>query len=390
MDRLVNPMTTDSTQWLGPGFSLNNVTAYAFKKGLMRGNTSVETKYYQEPIAQPILFREYLASEALPASPPNDFVSLTNSQIVAAFGILESEIAQFQTMLNGSGSFSIQKSTSTPWLYKIVNCMLQPYMSNPMSSFSGYTFKTKVNVLKNTIPFVFSGGAYSGVFTRTVPESRELSAGGRDIVLPQQLPYVFDSETGIFTCYADDVSPGLPNPITLMNPPAITCYVYRGSFGIFPSDIWTVTNTTVSLMNRQLLIGKTTSNNPSLTMDVSGISFMTNIETQSLSTKSDRRLKENIVPCDIRNSVLDLEPKLYNYIGKADTTELGLIAQEVEEVVPELVRTTNGMKSLQYDRLGVLLLPIVKEQASRIRMLETEMSEMKEYMKTLLLKLGVV
>ena len=83
-----------------------------------------------------------------------------------------------------------------------------------------------------------------------------------------------------------------------------------------------------------------------------------------------------------------MAPRLYNYIARPGQTELGLIAQEVEELVPELVKESGGMKSLQYDRLGVLLLPIVKEQEQRIKEMETEMGELKELVAAMLLKQG--
>jgi hypothetical protein len=388
MNALQNPMTTGSTQWLGPGFTANNVGALAFKKAIFRGNTSVDTKYYQEPTAQPVLFREYMSSQAVPATPPTDFVAMGTADIAAEFKIHASELGAFQTTITGSPSFSISKSTAYPYIFKITNCLMQPYMSNPMSSFSGFTGKTKVNLLQNVIPFIFSGGAYNGAFRRTVHDTGALSAGGRDIVLPQQLAYVFDYDTGIFTCYANDTSPGLPNPITKDAPPAVTCYVYRGTFGQFAGDVWTVTPTTVGLIGRTIVLGKTTTNDPSLIMDISGVSFFKNLVTESLSTRSDRRFKENIVTYRPLEKILDLQPKTYNYIG-GSTKELGLIAQDVEEVVPELVTTHKGMKSLQYDRVGVLLLPIVKEQSERIRRLEKELSDMKDIIKMMFVKKAV-
>jgi hypothetical protein len=196
---------------------------------------------------------------------------------------------------------------------------------------------------------------------------------------------VFDYDTGIFTCYADDTSPGLPNPIQKDAPPAITCYVYRGTFGQFAGDVWTVTPTTVGLMGRTIVLGKTTTNDPSLVMDISGVSCFRDIVANSLSTRSDRRFKENIVTYKPAHKLLDLEPKLYNYIG-GSTIELGLIAQDVEEVIPELVRTQHGMKSLQYDRLGVLLLPIVREQSERIKNLEKELCDIKDLVKMMFVK----
>jgi hypothetical protein len=377
MNPTQNPMTSGSTQWLGPGFTANNASAYAFKKALLRANTSIQTKYYQEPIATPVLWREYVASDPIPPTMPTDFSPLSEAQIASTFGIQPSEIDDFYSYSNGANVFSIQKSESYPYIYKISNCLLQPFVSNPMSSFSAYTPRTKVNLLANTIPFVFSQGAFNGKFTRTVSKTRELSLQGRDIVLPQQLAYVFDFDTGVFTCYMDDNSPGLKNPITINSPPCITCYVYKGSFGNFLADVFHTSANAVTVSDRQVIIGKHLANNKELILDVSGNSLFTDIEALSISTTSDRRLKENIVSYKSRLGLLDVEPKMYNYISKPGVTELGLIAQEIEPIVPELVKTHNGMKSLQYDRLGVLLLPIVKDQRKRIEDLETEMQELK-------------
>jgi hypothetical protein len=57
--------------------------------------------------------------------------------------------------------------------------------------------------------------------------------------------------------------------------------------------------------------------------------------------------------------------------------EIGLIAQDVEQYFPQLVKEFNGFKSVQYDRIGVLLLPIVREQNKKIKELEESLNELK-------------
>ena len=391
-----NPMATNSTQWLGPGFTTNNVAAFSFKKGLRRGNTSLEAKYYQEPIATPTVFREWIPSGAVPATPPTDFVTLSEAQIISTFGVTTTEVAAWQTTLNGAPCCTIQQSTACPHLYKVNNCRLTPYASNPLASFSATTYTTNINLLKSTIPFTYGGGGYRGVITRTLATG-ELSKGGMDVVFSQQLAYIFDYDTGIFTLYHDDNSTSVGSPITILTPPAISCYIYKGTYGEFvgtPDLQWVSADegATVVLQHptAQVLIGTTTVTNPSLSLDVSGVAFIRDVVTTSLSTSSDRRLKENIRPFVMPRGILNLAPRLYNYIARPGATELGLIAQEVEELVPELVKESGGMKSLQYDRLGVLLLPIVKEQEERLHVLETEMEEMRELMAAMLAKQGVV
>ena len=391
---MTNSMTSDSTQWLGPGFSANNAAAFAFKKGLSRGNTSLSANYYQEPIATPTLFREWIPSGAMPLAPPTDFVTLSEEQVINTFGVTAAEIAVWETTVNGRNVCSIQQSVTHPYLYKINNCRLTPFTPNPLASFWATTYSTKVNLLKSTIPFTYGSGGYRGVITR-VTRSGELSKGGHDVVYSQDLAYVFDYDTGIFTLYQDDHSTTVGTPITVMTPPAITCYVYKGTYGEFigtPDLAWiNDTERNVAYLhnpNAQVLIGTNESADPSIIMDVSGTAFLRDVLAMSVSTQSDRRLKENIRPFTLPKGILNLAPRLYNYISKPGATELGLIAQEVEEYVPELVRETGGMKSLQYDRLGVLLLPIVKEQEERLKSMEEEMAELKELVAALLLKTG--
>ena len=63
---------------------------------------------------------------------------------------------------------------------------------------------------------------------------------------------------------------------------------------------------------------------------------------------------------------------------KDDKPSLGLIAQEVEEVLPELVNTgENGIKSVQYGNLVALLIEAIKEQNLEIETLKAEMASQK-------------
>ncbi len=91
--------------------------------------------------------------------------------------------------------------------------------------------------------------------------------------------------------------------------------------------------------------------------------------TGSLSDVSDRRLKEHFLP--ISNAVSQLR-KLngYTYFMKADTRanrqrEYGLIAQEVQEVFPEMVTTVDAEKGylgVSYVQLIPVLIEALKEQ----------------------------
>ena len=95
----------------------------------------------------------------------------------------------------------------------------------------------------------------------------------------------------------------------------------------------------------------------------------------SFTPFSDRRLKENIktISENDKDKVLQLVPKTYNMIDdEKKTKRYGLIAQEVEELYPELVNTgTDGIKSMNYMELIPLLLEQIKELKKTIPNQET-------------------
>ena len=93
---------------------------------------------------------------------------------------------------------------------------------------------------------------------------------------------------------------------------------------------------------------------------------------------SDERLKENVV--SIENAVEKVEAiggYTYNWIPMegvhvyGDMKDVGVIAQEVEKVLPELVSDReNGYKAVKYDKLTAVLIEAVKELSERVKTLE--------------------
>lgn len=367
----------ESVAFLEPGFTINSLVSYLFKKGLLRGSTSQSETYFSEPSFKPSVFREYLATDKIPETPPDDFVTLSSGQIVSQFGISEAELKSFST-----SAFSIEQSAAYPHIYKINNLFMKPQISNPSNTFSATTGRTRVNMLASTIPFTFGNGGYRGRFMRTTGGG-ELSNNGRDFILPQQLAYIYDYELGIFSAHDSDNEIYSKNTLNSTRPPAVSCYVYKGKFGRLG---WSLKNDAIVLDETRLLIGKSETSDTSLILDVSGSAFVETLITQSVSTSSDVRLKENIATASLNLGILNLEPRYYNYKTKPGVKEYGLIAQEVELIAPELVREVSGYKSVMYDRLGVQLLPIVKAQEKRIAALEAEMTEMKKALSIFLKK----
>ena len=102
---------------------------------------------------------------------------------------------------------------------------------------------------------------------------------------------------------------------------------------------------------------------------------------------SDIRWKKNISGLgDELSRIVNLNPVKYEWrkdefpeIKFDSGDQIGLIAQEVEKVFPELVKTdANGFKAVAYDKLSVILVKGMKEQQQQIDELKQIILEMRE------------
>jgi hypothetical protein len=102
---------------------------------------------------------------------------------------------------------------------------------------------------------------------------------------------------------------------------------------------------------------------------------------------SDRKLKENINPLsNTLDKVLQLNPVTFDW--KKETQEskmvglkedIGLIAQEVQEVFPELVREgSDGCLAIRERGLTAILIQAIKEQQKQMQSLKDEIEKMKD------------
>ncbi len=122
-------------------------------------------------------------------------------------------------------------------------------------------------------------------------------------------------------------------------------------------------------------------NLPQATLSVSGSIKATGIITGSaMACSSDRRLKKSIK--NLENtlaSVRQLRPVRYKWRQEEfpdrhfnDREQIGFIAQEVEEIYPELIHTAeDGYKSMDYSRLTVVLTKALQEIIEKNARLKT-------------------
>ena len=98
------------------------------------------------------------------------------------------------------------------------------------------------------------------------------------------------------------------------------------------------------------------------------------VSATTLTETSDERLKTDIVPlANALNTVLSLEGKAFVKDGKAS---IGLIAQQVQKVLPQVVVTGNDEMqtlSVQYGNIVAVLIEAVKEQQKQIEELKAKL-----------------
>ena len=96
---------------------------------------------------------------------------------------------------------------------------------------------------------------------------------------------------------------------------------------------------------------------------------------------SDARLKENVATLeDATEMVKALNPVRYDWKEEADRngSDIGFIAQEVEEILPELVSTgDNDMKGIRYGNMVAVLTSSLQSALARIEALEAEVESLK-------------
>jgi hypothetical protein len=117
------------------------------------------------------------------------------------------------------------------------------------------------------------------------------------------------------------------------------------------------------------------------TVNVSSSNLQFNPSSGTLFAKgftslSDRTQKEDIRPIENAIGIVNqLTGVRYNWKNNTNKPSIGLIAQDVEEVIPEVVvEMADGLKSVSYGNIVAVLIEAIKEQQVRIEELEDRLN----------------
>ncbi|HRQ61903.1 MAG TPA: tail fiber domain-containing protein, partial [Alphaproteobacteria bacterium] len=106
--------------------------------------------------------------------------------------------------------------------------------------------------------------------------------------------------------------------------------------------------------------------------------FAGNVSAAAYLHTSDERMKKDIVDIDDPLALINGLRGVHYKWKENDKPAYGLIAQEVEKVVPDAVDTDDqGMKSVEYDQIIGPLVEAVKAQQKQIEALQAEVQALK-------------
>ena len=136
--------------------------------------------------------------------------------------------------------------------------------------------------------------------------------------------------------------------------------------------------TTIDTRGGDLVIGAAIGSSVSIST-VTTITSDLNVEGDITAFyTSDARLKDNITPIDDPLAkVISISGNTYDWNDKSGKTgkDVGVIAQELEEVLPEAVTTRkNGYLAVDYDRVVPLLVEAIKELNAKVDSLEQRLN----------------
>ncbi|MBU4251861.1 MAG: tail fiber domain-containing protein [Candidatus Omnitrophica bacterium] len=151
----------------------------------------------------------------------------------------------------------------------------------------------------------------------------------------------------------------------------ITTY-YPSPYGSY-NELTTSGNTYLATTSGKVGIGTTAPGTYKIYINGTGY-----LQAAAWVYSSDRRLKENISYIQSGLSIIEqLKPVKFDYI-KGDKRQTGFIAQEVEEILPDVItKGEDGMLGMKTESIIPYLVKAIQEQQEEINTLKVKLSTQK-------------
>jgi hypothetical protein len=248
-----------------------------------------------------------------------------------------------------------------------------------------------VNFNNNTL-FVDEDAGFVGIGTSNPVGILQISQPSSPLIALQTTNSITSGSRGDFVWYNSNVS-----SVAVIRAEAITDNVGTHlEFHIRPAG-GSLTQAMRLTSSGYLGIGTTS---PSEKLDVDGNARFRSIgsgasagalhytSTGVLTTNtSDVRLKTNLQPLEnTLQKLLDINTYTFNWINETDRVDLGMVAQEVEEIFPRLVFTNpvDGYKGIHYDKFSSILTKAIQEQQAIIDQQKNEIEQLKSQIQLIL------
>ena len=154
--------------------------------------------------------------------------------------------------------------------------------------------------------------------------------------------------------------------------------------------LWVIGNGTTRQQSGQTVITRS----DALVMLKNGDTTVSGVWTGDFNDTSDARYKEDISTLvDALDIVMQLRGVRYHWrenMKKGNGWDIGVIAQEIEAHVPEIVHTDEkGYKSVHYGKLSALLIEALKTQQKQLETVTQKQKEQEKRLQAIEVQLGV-
>ncbi len=321
----------------------------------------------------------------------NSTLATYTASVETKFSTLQSLTSSNATRLNSLETFTGSQNTKFATLENVTSSILAFTGSENTKAATLATYTGSVNTKNTTLENVTASliAATSSYETRgrgIISSSAQLIA-----TLPQGVVSGSAQVSGsIFTTISGDIAITTNGVATIQ---ANSVALGVDTTGNYMSDLTQGTGVTISHTpgegsNATISIGQAVATSSDVRFNSIGVGTAASTVAGEIRAigdivafySSDERLKENIVPIpNALNKVNEISGNTYDWkqgfeeIHSHTGTDIGVIAQEIEKVLPQaVIDRETGYKAVNYEKIVPLLIEAIKELSAKIDRLENK------------------